>query len=76
MRYRWIVGMPSPGVFLLDTPFEAGTARPGDLVSVDVVKAQNIHVGNYHVDTGLAGGDSPLSSAHTCRQWCRISPRD
>ena len=44
--------MATPGVFELDRPFHPGTALPGSLVSVDVVKAQNIHVGNYHVDTG------------------------
>ena len=51
-QYRFIIRMKSPGVFDLDRPFHPGTATAGSLVSVDVVKAQNIHVGNYHVDTG------------------------
>ena len=51
-QYRFITGMPRPGTFTLDRPFEEGTATERVLVSVDVVKAQNLHVGNYHVDTG------------------------
>lgn len=51
-QYRFITGMPRPGTFTLDRPFEEGTAVDGVLVSVDVVKAQNLHVTNFHVDTG------------------------
>ena len=42
----------SPGTFEIDRPVAAGSGEAGALVSVDVVKAQNIHVNNYHVDTG------------------------
>jgi len=42
-QYRFVLGMAAPGKFKLDRPFAPGTAVAGALVSVDVVKAQNLH---------------------------------
>ena len=52
-QYRWILkkldeksGGAGTATFEIDRPFATGTALAGSLVSVDVIKAQNIHVGN------------------------------
>jgi hypothetical protein len=43
-QYRFIIAMlpGAPGTFEIDRPFAAGSAEKGALVSVDVVKAQNV----------------------------------
>ena len=51
-QYRFILSMASPGVFEIDSPFAQHTAVAGTYVGVNVVKAQNIHLANFHQDTG------------------------